>query len=301
MPKDNHTINLSTSNNKTKLIIAIIINSFIVIFEIILGVLIGSLALISDAIHNITDIASLVLSFVGEKISARPANSQKTYGYKKIEAIIAFINSSILLAIIIFILVEAVKHLFTPSEINGLSMLIVASIAFIGNGIATLILRNKEENLNMKSAWLHSMQDALFSLAVIIAATLIHYFNWSIIDPIISILVSLFLMKEAYSITKKSINMLLDSTPHDINFSEVKNSLLDSNNIVSVKDLHIWQADSQTKLMSAHVIVKNDVNKIKILKDLKKILYDKFEISHTTLQIFSESESNIVENCKHCN
>lgn len=297
----NHLQTVSKNTNLGKLIWSICINVFIVIFELTYGLVIGSLALISDAFHNLTDIASMVLSYAGEKISARSVNDKKTYGYKKIEAIVAFVNSMILLAVIIFILVEAIKHLFHPSEINGLSMLIVAGVAFVGNSVATAILQTKGKNLNMKSAWLHSLQDALFSLAVIVAAILIYYFHWNIIDPIISIVISLFLIKETYSITKESINILMDSVPRDIDFTKVRRGLLQVKNVAEVKDLHIWQANSQTTLLSAHIIVKDDASEVEVLRNAIKMLSDKFAISHSTLQIISVTDAQSLTACEHCN
>ena len=266
--------------------------------------MIGSLALISDAFHNLTDIASMTLSYIGEKISAKDANSKKTYGYKKTEAIIAFVNSSILLAVIAFILFESVKRLSSPAEINGLSMIVVASVAFVGNGIATIILNTGEKNLNMKSAWLHSLQDALFSLAVIVASVLIYYFHWSIIDPLISIIISLFLIKEAYHITKESIDMLMDSVPHDIDFDKVKEELLKNEDVKEISDLHIWQANSKEKLLSAHLKISDLKNedRNKLLSAIQHSLKEKYKINHTTIQLvsISDSEKGIFD-CEHCN
>ena len=290
--------------NLSKLIWSILINIVIVVFEIIYGLMIGSLALVSDAFHNLTDIASMTLSYIGEKISAKASNNKKTYGYKKTEAIIAFINSSVLLAVIIFILFEAVKRLFSPVEINGLSMIIVASVAFIGNGVATIILNTGEKNLNMKSAWLHSLQDAIFSLAVIVASVLIYYFHWNIIDPLISIIISLFLIKEAYHITKESIDMLMDSVPSDIDFNEVKEDLLKIDNVQQVNDLHIWQANSKEKLLSAHLEISdlNNDDRNKLLLSIQHSLKEKYRINHATIQLVSINnlEKDMFD-CEHCN
>jgi len=301
---DDHEHKIPKNINLSKLIWSILINTVIVIFEMVYGLLIGSLALISDAFHNVADVASMILSYIGEKISAKAPNNKKTYGYKKTEAIIAFVNSSVLLAVIIFILFEAVKRLFNPVEINGLNMIIVASVAFVGNGVATLILQSSEKNLNMKSAWLHSLQDALFSLAVILASVLIYYFHWSIIDPLISIIISLFLIKEAYHITKESVDMLMDSVPSDIDFNEVKEELLKIQGIKQISDLHIWQANSKDKLLSAHLKISDLKNedRNKLLLSIQHDLREKHKINHTTIQLVSinESEKDMFD-CEHCN
>jgi cobalt-zinc-cadmium efflux system protein len=267
--------------------------------------LIGSLALISDATHNIADIGSLSLSLFGEKISKRPADMKKTYGYKKTEAIVAFVNSSVLIAVVIFILFESTKRIFMPAEINGLNMLAVALVAFVGNGIATFVLhKSSEENLNIKSAWLHSFQDALFSLGVIVAAIIIHYLGWTIVDPLISIVIALFLIREAYKIIRQAIDLLLDSVPSGIDFQKVKKNLLGIKDVLEIHDLHIWQLSTNTIALSAHLVIGNVDNdrRIALLCSAKETLAEKFGIRHSTLQISTENENKRIGTfCTHCN
>jgi len=296
---------MSIYSSSGKLLAAIAINSLVVIFEIIFGLLIGSLALISDATHNIADIGSLSLSLFGEKISKRPADMKKTYGYKKTEAIVAFVNSSVLIAVVIFILFESTKRIFMPAEINGLNMLAVALVAFVGNGIATFVLhKSSEENLNIKSAWLHSFQDALFSLGVIVAAIIIHYLGWTIVDPLISIVIALFLIREAYKIIRQAIDLLLDSVPSGIDFQKVKKNLLGIKDVLEIHDLHIWQLSTNTIALSAHLVIGNVDNdrRIALLCSAKETLAEKFGIRHSTLQISTENENKRIGTfCTHCN
>ena len=296
---------MSAYSNTGKLLAAIVINSLVVIFEIIFGLLIGSLALISDATHNIADIGSLSLSLFGEKISKRPADMKKTYGYKKTEAIVAFVNSSVLIAVVIFILFESTKRIFMPAEINGLNMLAVALVAFVGNGIATFVLhKSSEENLNIKSAWLHSFQDALFSLGVIVAAIVIYYLGWTAVDPLISIVIALFLTREAYKIIRQAIDLLLDSVPAGIDFQKVKKNLLGVKDVSEIHDLHIWQLSTNNIALSAHLIIGNVDNdrRIALLCSAKETLAEKFGIRHSTLQISTENENRQIGSfCIHCN
>ncbi|HZJ41457.1 MAG TPA: cation diffusion facilitator family transporter [Patescibacteria group bacterium] len=297
----NHT-ELESSKN---LILSIIINVFIVIFEIIFGLLTRSLALISDGLHNITDIGSMALSFWGEKISNRPSNNYKTFGYKRSEAIIAFTNGGILLAVTVFILFEAVKRLINPVEVVGLQMVIVASVAFVGNGLATYLLeKSAHNNLNLKSAWLHSFQDAVFSLAVIIGAILIYFTHIVWLDSVLSIIISLFLLKEIYKIVVESIDMLLDSVPKDIDFQETKKTMSTISGVVSVNDLHIWQTGTDYRFLSAHIQTKelDEKGRINLLVTIQKILKEKYKINHSTLQTVSQKEMVIGEmTCEHCN
>jgi len=146
-----------------------------------------------------------------------------------------------LLAVVAFVFVAAIKRLYTPGEIAGSCMIWMALIALVGNGFATYILeKDSHKNLNMKSAWMHSMQDALFSLGVLVGAVLIYYFHWFIIDPIISILLSAYVLKEVYGLLKETVNILMESVPEDVDFEEVKSSLKSLVGVMSVNDLHIW-------------------------------------------------------------
>ncbi len=292
-------------HNSRNLTISIFLNIGIVIFEIIFGLLSRSMALISDALHNITDIGSMVLSWWGEKMSSWPNNDRKTYGYKRAEVIIAFTNGGILLAVTIFIVIEAVKRLFHPTEVAGVQMMVVAGVALIGNGIATYLLeKDAHNNLNLKSAWLHSLQDAIFSLAVIIGAVAIYFTGWNWIDPALSILISVFLLKEIYKIVIKSLNMMLDSVPSDIDFNEVQKTLAATLGVEGIHDLHIWQTGTDNRYLSAHLKIGelNAGERGSLLSAVQKLLQEKFRIRHSTLQMTSEGESKNIElKCEHCN
>lgn len=293
------------ATNSKNLILSIGINILIVIFEIIFGIIARSFALISDALHNITDIGSMVLSLWGEKLAEKPQTEKKTYGYKRAELIIAFVNAGVLLGIIGFILVEAIIRVFHPEQIASITMLIVASVALVGNGIATYLLqKGADKNLNLKSAWLHSMQDALFSLAVVIGAVIIYYTGWNWIDPVASIIISVFLLKEIYLIIMQSVNMLMDSVPEDIDFAEVKSEIMRIKNVIDINDLHIWQVNSESKLLSAHIKIADlsEKERMELLDKIQKFLQEKYNITHSTLQMVSEKEAKLLKlNCNHCN
>ena len=285
------------------LISAIIINIFITIFEVIVGFVIGSLALISDALHNFSDVGSMGLSLWGEKVKIRKATISKTYGYKRAEIVIALFNALILLAVVIFIFFESIERLMHPAEIISGFMIIVALVSLIGNGIATYILeKNAHKNLNLKSAWMHSLQDALFSLGVVIGAIVMYYTHWFIIDPIISILLSMYICKEVYSLIKQTVNVLMESVPDDIDFNAVKNILSSLDIVRSVDDLHIWQTDSNTRLLSVHLIIDDVDNQQRsdLLCNIQKLLNERFKINHSTIQMILEKEK-ISLNCSHCN
>ena len=284
---------------------AIVINIIITAFEIAAGLFIGSLALISEALHNFSDVGSLSLSWWGEKIKTRGNTTIKTYGYKRVEILIAFFNSLVLMSVVVFILIEAAQRLFHPSEIVGASMIWTAVLALVGNGIATYFLeKDAHKNLNMKSAWLHSFQDALFSLGIVVGAILIYYFHWYIIDPIISITLSVYVLKEVYGLIMQTINILMESVPEDIDFEKVKAELLSMSGIKEVNDLHIWQTDSDTRFLSAHVEIENLENekRTELIIKIQKEMLAGFKINHTTIQMISITEAEKMKlNCGHCN
>ena len=182
-----HNHNHEQPASLKNLLFAIVINGGIVAVELVFGLMIQSMALISDAVHNLSDIAHMLFSYWAEKVARRPATSAKTYGYRKIEFISAFVNSIGLSVVIAFIFWESLQRLASPAEIPGREMLLVAVVAFVGNGAATLLLQKiSARNINMKSAWLHSLQDALFSLGVIVGALMIMLFGWRLVDPLLS-------------------------------------------------------------------------------------------------------------------
>jgi cobalt-zinc-cadmium efflux system protein len=284
------------------LLFAMVINGGIVAFEMIFGLMIQSMALISDAVHNLSDIAAMGLSYWAEKVARRPANEWKTYGYRKIEFLAAFINCIVLSVIIAFIFWEALKRLTSPPEIPGRIMFWVAVVAFIGNGAATLLLQKiSARNINMKSAWLHSLQDALFSLGVIVGALLIMLFGWRLIDPLISIFICLVIAREIYKIVRQTVNSLLDAVPPDIDFIQVRKDLLAIDTVLEVKDLHIWKTGGDQTLLSAHLrIADGSSNNEAIIRSAQEMLLHKYGINHTTLQILPNSVGEM-EHCNHCN
>ena len=298
----NHVQDKTQPASLKNLFFAIVINGGIVAFEIVFGLLIQSMALISDAVHNLSDIAAMGFSYWAEKVSGRPANERKTYGYHKIEFIAAFVNSLVLSVAIAFILWEALGRLAAPPAIPGREMLWVAVIAFAGNGAATLLLQKiSSRNLNMRSAWLHSFQDALFSLGVIVGAALIMLFGWNVIDPLLSIAISLFILREIYRIVRQAVDSLLDAVPPGLDFSQVRSDLLSIPGVAEVNDLHVWRTGTNRKLLSAHLLMtEGSSDSETIIRQAQEMLLRKYEINHTTLQILPFSAGDMAH-CNHCN
>jgi len=284
------------------LILAILINGGIVVFEMIFGLLISSMALISDAVHNLSDIAAMSFTCWAEKMSRRPATEHKTYGWRKMEFIAAFVNSIVLSVVIAFVFWESVQRLFSPAQVSGTMMLWVAVVAFVGNSAATLLLQKiSARNFNIKSAWLHSLQDALFSLGVMVGALLIMHFDLYFIDPLISMVICIFIAREIYKIIRHTVNALLDSVPADVDFNAVKRDLLSVSGVAEVNDLHIWQTGTGQKLLSAHLVSDDEApDHEQIIRAVQKILHEDHGIDHTTIQLLPSSAREM-EHCSHCN
>lgn len=284
------------------LILAIVINGGIVVFEMVFGLLIRSTALISDAVHNLSDIASLILSYWAEKLARRPANERKTYGYRKIEFISAFVHSIVLSIIIAFIFWEALLRLASPPPIAGETMLWVALIAFVGNGAATLLLQKfAARNFNLRSAWLHSLQDALFSLAVIVGALLIIFFDWRFVDPLLSLTICLFIARSIWRIVRRSVDSLLDAVPPGVDFNGVKGDLLTIPEVEEVNDLHIWETGTDRLLLSVHLVSRGEAaGHEAIVRAAQEMLREKHGIGHTTIQVLPAA-AGMPAHCDHCN
>lgn len=305
MTEENHSHSHTEGASTKNLVFVIGLNLIIVAFEIFFGLLSRSMALVSEAIHNFTDVGSMGLSFWGEKLADRPKTNQKTFGYKRAEVIIAFTNGGLLLAVTAFIIIEAVGRLFHPEAVVGFQMLIAATVALIGNGIATYMLeKDAHKNLNLKSAWLHSLQDAIFSLGVLAAAAIIYFTGWNWVDPALSLVISVFLLKEIYALIMESVERLLDAVPGDIDFLEVQKSLLAADGVQEVHDLHIWQTDEESRFLSAHLMTAevDDAQRINTIISIQKMLKEKYRISHATLQAVSKKEAEKLGlACEHCN
>lgn len=284
------------------LLFAIVINGGIVVFEMVFGLLIQSMALISDAVHNLSDIAAMGFSYWAEKVARRPANERKTYGYRKIEFIAAFVNSIFLSIVIAFVFWETLKRFIAPADVPGREMLWVAVVAFVGNGVATLLLQKiSARNFNMKAAWLHSLQDALFSLGVIVGALVIIIFGWRWVDPLLSLVICLFIAREITKIVRRTVDTLLDAVPPSIDFMQVKNDLLAIPSVAEVNDLHIWQIGTGQTLLSAHIrMAEASSDSEAIIRAAQEMLLSQYGINHTTLQVLPCSAGEMAH-CNPCN
>lgn len=270
-----------------RLWISIILNFIITAAEFIGGLISGSLALLSDALHNLNDTTSLGISLVARKISKKEANRDKTFGYKRAEIIGAFINLITLVIIALFLIKEGVERFYNPQPIDGMVMFIVAIIGLLGNVITAILLyRDSTENLNLRSAYIHILSDAFSSVGVIIAGVLILWYQIYIIDTILTLIIAGYILWHSYYMLRQTINILMESTPTDIKIPNVQQAMAKVNGVLDIHHLHVWRLDEKNILLESHVVIDEDnMEQMESIKSsLKDLLSTDFDIHHSTLE-----------------
>ena len=276
----------SHSNNRKVLLIALLLTSSFMLVEVVGGVLSGSLALIADAGHMLTDAGALLLAFSALSWSNKPADSKRTFGYARLQVLAAFANGIALMALTVWIIVEAITRFHSPQPIESLTMLVVALIGLAVNLVVFKLLHGASEgNINIRGAMLHVMGDLLGSVGAIIAAILIYFKGWLWADPILSVLVSLLILKSAWRLIKESAHILLEGSPGNIDIESIKKSLASLDKVVNIHHVHLWCLNEQKTMISLHANIEPTSEPDMILASIKQVLHDQFNIEHATIQI----------------
>jgi cobalt-zinc-cadmium efflux system protein len=259
--------------------------------EVAGGIISGSLALIADAGHMLSDAAALALTLFAMSYAKRPATPRRTYGSYRAEIIAALVNGATLVAVAIYIFIEAIERFQQPPEVQGGVMLVVATGGLVVNGAGLLILHTgRGDSLNMRGAWLHVLTDALGSLQAIIAGGLIWAYGWHWIDPVASVLIGLLVIYSSWSLITQSVAVLMEGAPGHIDVDAVRNALLEVPSVTHVHDLHVWTITSGFVALSAHVTSPDVTKHATVLAAARSILGERFSIRHTTIQIDREPE-----------
>jgi cobalt-zinc-cadmium efflux system protein len=282
-----HSHTHSHTGNKNALFSSFCLILTFMVVEVIGGVMTNSLALLSDAGHMLSDAASLGLSFFALKLGERKVSLDKTYGYKRFEIIAAAINGILLVVVAIYIFLEAAQRFFAPPEVQSKGMLLISTIGLVVNIVAAAILMkgDKEENLNVKSAFLHVLGDLLGSVGAIVAALLILFFGWSIADPIASVIVAVLILISGSRVMKESYQILMEGAPAQIDMKGIKKALCRIPMVKEVHDLHVWTITSGYPILSCHITIYDEAVHDDILLQSQKILHDQFDIEHSTIQV----------------
>jgi cobalt-zinc-cadmium efflux system protein len=271
------------------------LNFLITIFEIVGGVLSGSLSVISDALHNASDTLALAISYVAIRLSRHPRSSDYTFGQKRAEIIAALFNSSILIAISIWLLREAVGRFSEPTSISGGMMAWVGAVALIANVAGTLLLRKGSgASMNLRAVYLHLIGDAVTSFGVVLGGIAVMLFNITWIDPVITIVISLWIMKESWEIVRDATGVIMMKAPKGIELEEVKRTLEEHEGVENLHHIHIWRLDDSSIFFEAHVDVPDMPlsRTIPLHEELEKILREKFGIAYVTLQFEAGREDS---------
>jgi cobalt-zinc-cadmium efflux system protein len=264
-----------------------ILNFLITIMEVLGGFISGSLALLSDALHNFSDGVAIIITYIAIRLSKRPKSFKYTFGLKRAEIVAAIINASTLVIISFFLIKEGIGRLYHPAPVAGSLMLIVASLGFIANVLGTLLLRSgSRDNINIRASYYHLLSDAVSSFAVIIGAVCIVLFRIHWIDPVLTILISVFVLKGAYDIAKEAVDVLMMSSPEGIDLDEVKQLVESIPHVINMHHVHVWKLNDSDTHFEAHIDVENIsvLQTSAIRKAIEERLHDKYEINHTTLQ-----------------
>ncbi|MEF3281042.1 MAG: cation diffusion facilitator family transporter [Elusimicrobiota bacterium] len=282
----NHSFHNEKNRKSKRFFIIIILNLLISFVEIAAGVISGSLALISDAFHNFQDTLSVVITFLAWRLSFKTPTESKTYGYKRAEIIAAFVNSIFLISLSIFIIAEAIKRFYKPHVIDDFLMISMAFFAFVANIISAFMLhKDSFHNINFKSAYLHMLGDAFFSLIVIVGAFSIGRWNIYWIDPLLSVGMSFFIIYQSLPILLKSFNILMQSAPA-LNYDKIKQDIEKVAGVKNIHHVHCWLNNEETVYFEAHVEIEDCMvsKSCEISFEVEKILKEKYGIYHTTLQ-----------------
>ncbi len=267
--------------------VGLILNTAFTLFEMAAGIVTGSLALIADASHNLTDSLTLAIAYIAERISQKGANERQSYGYGRAKIIASLLNAGILVAISAFIGYEAIQRLGEPAEVPGLAIAAVALIGIIINGSIAYLLSKQRRNLNAKSAYTNMLYDTLSSVGALLAGLAVAAFGWNWLDSVVGIAIAGMLLIATFGIIKDAVHILLEGVPDGVDLRVVKHSLMKIDHVVDVDDIHAWMIDEDYYAFSCHLIVneKQYTNSRKAVDDAKRLLDDKFGFAHSTVEV----------------
>lgn len=287
------------SDNTFKL--GLILNTGFTIFEMAVGVITGSLALIADATHNLTYSLTLGIALIAERIGKRHADDRRSYGYGRAKIIASLLNAGILVAIAAFIGFEAIQRLGEPKDVPGLTIAAVAAIGIAINGSIAYLLSKQRHNLNARSAYTNMLYDTLSSVGALLAGFAIALFGWTWLDSAVGILIAVMLLYATFGIIKDALHILLEGVPSDIDLRLVKHNLLKLENIIGIDDIHAWTIDNDYYAFSCHLIV--DEQKYKdsrhTVEVAKKLPADKYGFRHSTIEVELEDSTKHEEHERH--
>ena len=275
-------------SNLRRVVLALLLTGTFMIVEVIGGILSGSLALLADAGHMLTDTMALALAAAAFHVSKRPADNKRTFGYQRFQILAAFVNGLSLLLIVGWILYEAIERLLYPQAVIGGTMLIVAAAGLVVNIVAFAILHSGDrDNLNIRGAALHVAGDLLGSVAAIVAALVIIYTGWTTIDPILSVVVAMLILKSAWTLVKRSAHVLLEGAPEWLDVDDMQDRIVSQvDGVSSIHHVHVWGLTPQDLMLTMHVCLATEPgNPTQVIRDIKNLLRREYSIGHSTIEV----------------
>jgi cobalt-zinc-cadmium efflux system protein len=287
VPEDKHQHVDSIDTTGTRLLITLVLNFIIPVIQVIGGVYARSMALISDATHNFSDFTAVLISYIGYKIGRRGASAQQTFGYWRAELMATLLNVAILVGASAYIIYGSFHRISSPESVSGWIVVWIAGVGVIGNGLSALLLhKDAKHSLNVRGAFLHMLGDLLASVAVLFGGIVLIFKPWYWLDPVLSLLIVYFILKNCWGILKEAGGILMNATPSGINIEEVKETLEEIPGVCGVHYLHAWNLSSSSIAFSCHVVVSDQlISQTETLaKTIRKKLFSRFGIDHPVLQ-----------------
>ena len=270
------------------LLISIFLNILITTAQVVGGIVSGSLALLSDALHNFSDVLSLVVSYIANRLTKKQASLHKTFGYKRAEILAAFVNASTLIIVAVLLIIEAIQRFQNPQEIESNLVIWLSFLGILANGLSVLLLKkDAEANMNMKSAYLHLFTDMLASIAVLVGGLLMKYYQVFWVDSVLTLVIALYLIWVGIDLLKTSTKVLMLFTPESIPIQEIVGEIQKNKSVKNVHHIHVWQLNEDEVHFEAHVDFEEDITLTQfdvILTEIEALLFHKFKINHVNIQ-----------------
>jgi cobalt-zinc-cadmium efflux system protein len=290
-----HALEARREDSRKRLIVALAINVVMLLAEAVGGVITGSLAVLADAGHLLSDVGSIVLALIAARLAARPATGRRTFGYQRSEVLAALANGLTLVAVSVFIGVEAIGRFSDPPTIEGGGVLALGIFGLLGNAAATIYLaRGERDDMNLEGVIRHSFADALGSLGVVIAGAVVLAGGSDIVDPIVGLLISLLVLFSSWRLLKEPFDVLMEAAPEGIDVDTMGAALCKVPGVRSVHDLHVWTVTAGFPSLAAHVVVARGTDRDRIRQQLEMELGETFGIEHTTLQMEEEAAGGLL-------
>ncbi|WP_406685293.1 cation diffusion facilitator family transporter [Seonamhaeicola sp. MEBiC1930] len=284
----NHSHHHHNDLKGRNLFISILLNILITVSQVVGGIVSGSLALLSDALHNFSDVLSLVVSYIANKLAKKEASAHRTFGYKRAEILAAFINASTLIIVAILLIIEAIKRFQNPEEIESNLVIWLSLLGIIANGLSVLLLkRDSKANMNMRSAYLHLLTDMMASVAVLIGGLLMKFYQIYWVDSVLTLAIAIYLIWMGFDLLKDSTKVLMLFTPDTIPIKQIVEEINAFESIKNVHHVHVWQLNEEEIHLEAHIDFNKDITLSQfdiILREIEEFVLQKYHINHVNIQ-----------------